>query len=124
MSAFQAIPSSVPMSAPAAVPTSPTVPSPIDDAVPTQTPDSNVEDTTHDPLSPHLYGNNTPTKRSTTSGVWNEVKRVKPGLNNADNDATHVCLVALGGGGFCNELLKLHRTPASSHGTRTGAHQE
>ena len=82
------------------------------------TPDANGETIA---LSNHAvpagqYGNNSPTKRSSSSEVWKEVKRIKHTLN-ADNQMTHICLVKLpplanGTPQFCNTLLKLHKTKA------------
>jgi len=73
------------------------------------------------------YGNNTPTKRSSTSGVWTEVKRLRGTLNNAAGDGTHICMVELKQSAvsgapakFCNTVLKLHRTKATPQsGTQT-----
>ena len=53
------------------------------------------EEDAHAQVTSDQYGNNTPTKRSSSSGVWAEVKRLKGTLNNADGDGTHICLVEL-----------------------------
>ena len=75
---------------------------------------------THAQVPANQYGLNTPTKRSSSSGVWNEVKRLRGSLNNEDKDGTHICLVELKSGGvpgappkFCNQILKLHKSKAT-----------
>ena len=74
----------------------------------------------HAPIPADQYGLNTPTKRSSSSGVWNVVKRLRGSLNNADGDGTHVCLVELKSGAIpgaatrmCNTILKLHKSKAT-----------
>ena len=58
---------------------------------------------------------NSPTKRSSTSGVWKDIKRLKS-RHPADlnGDKTHICTVRLpdaddGSERYCNCLLKLHK---------------
>ena len=74
----------------------------------------------HAEIASDQYGHNTPTKRSSHSNVWTEVKRLKGELNNEANDGTHICLcelkeraVAGAPKKFCNTILKLHKRKAT-----------
>ena len=92
------------------------------DPQPQNVPGPDADPVSHDPVPQSEYGSNTPTKRSSSSGVWQSVKRLKGELNNDRKDATHICLVRLGGSQatdhrFCNALLKLNKTPANKFGT-------
>mmetsp|Transcript_11131 Transcript_11131/g.25678 ORF Transcript_11131/g.25678 Transcript_11131/m.25678 type:complete len:312 (-) Transcript_11131:316-1251(-) len=94
---------------------------PATDPVSQTDPDSTCE-ACHNPVNPTQYGPNTPSKRGTSSGVWSEVKRLKGTLNNADGDATHICIVRLACDPnapqappqYCNALLKMHRSKAKA----------
>ena len=74
----------------------------------------------HAQISADQYGQNTPTKRASHSGIWVDIKRLRGSLNNAEGDGTHICLVALKSKaapgaphGFCNTILKLHKSKAT-----------
>ena len=92
---------------------------------PAQAPPQDATTTDHDPIDPKQYGNNTPTKRNVTSGVWEEVKRLKGDLQNTKGDATHICLVKLGPVDLtkpprhCNMLLKLFQNKPAAGAQRT-----
>ena len=100
-----------------------TAPAPTTDQPPVVGPENGV----HAQIQANQYGHNTPTKRSSSSGVWNEIKRLRGTLNNPSGDATHVCMVELKSGAedgappkFCNALLKPHKTKATPQsGTQT-----
>ena len=87
--------------------------------------DADTYNQTHDALDPKKYGDNTPTKRSNTSGVWKEIKRLK---EDGHGDKTHVCLVMLARGPddppnapprYCNCMLKLHKSKPNATGVQT-----
>ena len=74
----------------------------------------------HAQLNASEYGNNTPTKRSSTSEVWTSIKRLRGTVNNTAGDGSHICLVELKKDAvpgaprkFCNTVLKLHKTRAT-----------
>ena len=60
-------------------------------------------------------GENSPTKRSSTSGVWKDVKRLRGDHpENATGCFTHICVARTadsedGTPRFCNKLMKLHK---------------
>jgi hypothetical protein len=66
--------------------------------------------------TPSQYiGNNSPTKRVSTSGVWKDVKRLMQRHPlDVKNDKTHICCVKITDGPdgitqYCNALLTLHK---------------
>ena len=80
-----------------------------------------LEDTIcHDAVDPRTYGLNTPTKRSSTSGAWKEIKRLK-GPAETDN-ATHICIIRLNKdkpnekAQYCNARIKLTKGKPGSNG--------
>ncbi|KAL1504104.1 hypothetical protein AB1Y20_010514 [Prymnesium parvum] len=78
--------------------------------------------TDHNRIAQEYLGENTPTKRSSTSGVWKDVKRLKMQLpNNNNKNFTHVCTVALppaedGTPRFCNQMMRLHKNKPKTVG--------
>ena len=74
----------------------------------------------HDAVDPRTYGPNTPTKRTSSSGAWREIKCLKG--PEPEDKATHICIVRLDKHEpqdppqFCNARLKLTRGKAGANG--------
>ena len=77
----------------------------------------------HAKLDQKYYGNNSPTKRCTSSGVWNDVKRLREQHPlDPEGEMTHICIARISDGEngehkFCNKLMKLHKNKPKNGGT-------
>ena len=63
----------------------------------------------HAPLDATYLKDNTPTKRSSRSAVWSDIKRLTGGHPMLAKGYTHVCVCRRKDGGVCNSFIKLSR---------------
>ena len=82
-----------------------------------------VENQGSEPLPKGFFGPNSPTKRKSTSVVWQHIKRLKSAAVEAQREGfTHVCVFPLGEGRVCNQYLKVTKPHESWSTVVPGRH--